>query len=291
MRFKKPDINTPMLRATAKRKHSLPIICEFAVFLLVFLASQILCALITKFFGTASSQLSPLDLYLTLVTVTVVLVYCLVIEGRNPLSMGFVRHNAVAEYFVGFAFGLLMFGAVVLISLPFRAINLTLTSNLPALIPTLLLFLGGFVIQGFSEELLCRSYLLNSLFPKSGAPLAIAVSSVAFSLLHIGNAAVTPIALVNVALFGVFAGIYFLRRGSIWGIAALHSAWNFAEGNIFGVRVSGAQPQASVFNTTADGSMWLINGGDFGAEGGLAVTVVLTIATIAVYCIPITHKK
>jgi membrane protease YdiL (CAAX protease family) len=133
--------------------------------------------------------------------------------------------------------------------------------------------------------------LLNSLFPKTGALLAIAVSSVAFSLLHVDNAAVTPIALVNIALFGVFAGIYFLRRGSIWGIAALHSAWNFAEGNIFGVRVSGALPQASMFTATADGSMWLLSGGDFGAEGGLAVTAVLAIATIAVYCIPITHKK
>ncbi len=58
--------------------------------------------------------------------------------------------------------------------------------------------------------------------------------------------------------------------------------WNFAQGNIFGVSVSGMDIMASVFSFAPTNEGELINGGTFGLEGGLAVTIVLILATIAV---------
>jgi len=49
----------------------------------------------------------------------------------------------------------------------------------------------------------------------------------------------TPTALANLALYGLFAALYALREGGIWGISAQHTAWNWAQGNIFGLQVSG----------------------------------------------------
>lgn len=146
-------------------------------------------------------------------------------------------------------------------------------------------------MQGLAEEVLCRSYLLNSLAVKQKAPIAVAVSAAAFSALHIANPSVTPVALINIALFGIFAGVYFWRRGSIWGVAALHTAWNFAEGNIYGINVSGIAPTVSVFSASVDNSLSIWNGGSFGAEGGLAVTVTLTLATIGACFLPHQNKN
>lgn len=292
----KADLETPMLDAARKKKYSLPLIFELVVFVLVFCVSQVLSVIIDDFIlspllGVNSSPLSPLDLYTTAITIAVVISYCLLFEGRSLLSLGFVKRRAVLDYIIGFGIGLFMFTAVMLVCLPFGAIKLEPTPRLPTVIPTLTMFLGGFIVQGFAEEMLCRSYLLNSLYPRAGAPCAVGLSAVVFSLLHIGNAGITLIAFINVALFGIFAGIYFLRRQSIWGIAALHSAWNFAEGNIFGVPVSGVLPKASVFVATADESTYWLSGGDFGAEGGLAVTVVLALAMIAAYFLPHRNNK
>ena len=78
----------------------------------------------------------------------------------------------------------------------------------------------------------------------------------------------------------MFAALYFIRRGSIWGIAALHTAWNFVQGNIFGCYVSGINFYQSVFTTEIDNALSPINGGWFGPEGGLAVTAVLLIGIV-----------
>ena len=296
MFIQKLDTNTPMLVAASQRKRSFPPFLDFVIWVVIFCISQLIISLITgvlipRLTGTASAPLAPINLYCTAVTVAFAVLYCLKAECRSSLSMGFVKHHAVIEYVVGFAVGLSMFGLVMLFCKPFGAFKLSLTPNLTSLIPSLILFLGGFVVQGFSEEVLCRSYLLNSLCPKTGAPIAVAISSIAFSLLHIGNSAVSLVALVNIALFGAFAGIYFIRRGNIWGVAAIHTAWNFAEGNIFGVRVSGVNLSTSVFTAAADESLALLNGGEFGAENGLAVTLVLLIGIALIVIIPASHKK
>ena len=296
MSLKKSNFDTPMLKAANDRKCSFSPLADCIIWVCVFCLSQLIISLISgvlipKLTGSVSDSLSPIDLCCTSVTIAFAVIYCLKIEGRNLLSMGFVKRRAVVEYVVGLAIGFAMFSLVMLICKLSGAFELSLAPNLTASVPMLTAFFGGFVIQGLSEEVLCRSYLLNSLCPKTGVPIALAISSVAFSLLHIGNTAISPLALINIALFGIFAGIYFLRRGSIWGVAAIHTAWNFAEGNIFGVRVSGVTLSTSVFTATADESLALLNGGQFGAENGLAMTLALLIAIALAIFIPTSSKQ
>lgn len=63
--------------------------------------------------------------------------------------------------------------------------------------------------------------------------------------------------------------------------------WNFAQGNIFGISVSGMDMMGSVFSFAPTNEGELINGGTFGLEGGLAVTIVLILATIAVLLVKV----
>ncbi len=226
-------------------------------------------------------------LYATAVTVAAVLLWCLLGERRTLSSLGFAPRGSLSEYGLGLLFGLLLFGAAVMVCV--AAGTLTLTPAEGSLPFGLLLgFFLGFVIQGMSEEMLCRSYLMVSL--SRGLPLwaCAVINALLFSLLHVGNPGVSPIALVNIFLFGLFASCLTLRRGSIWMVGALHSMWNFAQGNLFGIPVSGLTGLPSPLRAEIAEGKWqaLLNGGAFGLEGGLAVTGVLAVACVILLFLP-----
>ena len=100
-------------------------------------------------------------------------------------------------------------------------------------------------------------------------------------------------ALINIVLFGIFEGILIIKRGSIWMAASVHTVWNFAQGNIFGVSVSGTAKTASLLMTEfAEGSaaaFW--NGGAFGSEGGFAVTIVIAVAVASALFLPSNSRE
>jgi membrane protease YdiL (CAAX protease family) len=225
-----------------------------------------------------SPAMTAVELFATLGTIIGVIIYCRAIEGRKLATLGLRRGRILREYFVGMLIGAALFSLVVLVCV----ISGTLTYEGLAYgsIGLLVLFFLGFMVQGMSEELLCRGYFMVSLARKQSLVVAVIVSSSFFGALHLFNAGVQLLAVVNVILFGCFAAVYLLKRGNIWGAAAIHSVWNFVQGNVFGVQVSGLDMPTSVFSfkATADGA--LINGGAFGPEGGLATTIVLTAALI-----------
>ncbi len=221
--------------------------------------------------------MTAISLCTTVATIAVVIFYCTRIEKRRLYTVGFRIKGAALEYLAGIGIGALLFSVVYGIDLlsgefVFGGVN----PNLP--IGTFVLFLIGFIIQGASEEILLRGFFFVSSAACGNVPVAVFVSSALFAAMHLGNPGVSIIAVFNIFLFGVFAALYFLRRVNIWGICAIHSVWNFAQGNIFGCRVSGINVNTSVFNTVENGGIW--SGGAFGPEGGLGATVVLAIAIV-----------
>ena len=225
-------------------------------------------------------------LFSTVVIIAGALVYCRAIEKRPFRSMGLRKPGAVPEYLAGLFIGLVMMS----LSVGICMINGSMTLSFESvgdltLVP---LFFVAYLIQGMSEELLCRGYLMMSAQRRTGIIPCVFISSSVFSLLHLSNPGAGPLALINIFIFGVFEALLFLKRGSIWMAAAVHSMWNFAQGNLFGVAVSGAGNGVSVFSTAlsekSSDALW--NGGSFGSEGGLAVTIVLALAIAAVLFLP-----
>lgn len=223
-------------------------------------------------------------LFATIAETLLAILYCKAIEKRSLRSMGFSKAGWTKDYLLGFGIGAGMLVASVGIAAAFGTLSVSAVSGVSVLM--VLAFLAGFIVQGMAEEVLLRGYFMVSLANRTSVAWAVAISSAAFSLLHLLNAGITLLAMLNLTLFGVFMGIYVLRAGNIWGACALHTAWNFFQGNIFGVQVSGANMGASVFSCAAAESGTLINGGAFGLEGGLAVTAVLAIAICAVLLLP-----
>jgi hypothetical protein len=71
----------------------------------------------------------------------------------------------------------------------------------------------------------------------------------------------------------------------------MHTAWNLTQGNIFGLQVSGNNTTTAIVHTVyAKDYASIITGGEFGPEGGLAVTAV-TAVCLAIVIILLVRKN
>lgn len=201
---------------------------------------------------------------------------------RRPYSgLGFRDVAWLGHYLRGFGVGLLLFGSAVALmalsgNLQFEGFGWQRDGSLVWL--TVLLVLLGWVVQGAAEEVIHRGWLLPVLAAKHKMWVGVLLSSLVFAVLHSLNPNLSPIAVLNLFLFGLFAAFYTLYEGGIWGVFSIHSAWNWLQGNVFGFEVSGTVPAGgSLLRLQEAGPDWL-TGGRFGPEGGLAVTLVLLVA-------------
>ncbi len=251
-------------------------------------ASMIICASLFKTVTGSSLTLveitehewfMPVDLGLRVLHTILITLFCIIYQKRKMITLGYTKKGILPQYLMGLVAGLAIFSAGVGIATVTGSASVSLNSD--ALnVPLFIALIFGWMIQGMSEEIMCRGFLLVSMTRKLPIPVAVVLSSLAFACIHLGNSGLTVLAFINLALFGIFAGTVFLRTGNIWLISAIHSVWNFAQGNLYGILVSGGFSGPHILTTTFDPSLEIINGGDFGLEGGLAVTIVLIIGTL-----------
>ncbi len=237
--------------------------------------------------ASASTQIL-VQLLGTVPAAAAVILWVLFFERRSSVTMGLVRRRAVSDYLIGIAGGVLLFGGAVGLGVLLGAAEVSPAAASPSWW-LLGLFFVGFLIQGMSEELLFRSYLMVSLSRKWPIWACVLTNAALFSAVHLLNPGIAPLPLVNIFLFGVLASLLTLRLGSIWMAAAVHSLWNFAQGNLFGIPVSGLSGMPAPLSTRlSDDTLWhrLVCGGDFGIEGGLAATAVLGVGILVVMMVP-----
>ena len=206
-----------------------------------------------------------------------------VIEKNSLSSLGFVKKNWLKYLGWGILISLLQMGVIALV---YQVGGIgTFELNELSLEP-ILFILGLFpfwLLQGGTEEVATRGWLLTRIAARTNLPLAIAISSSLFGFLHLGNSGVTFLSVLNIILDGVLAGLLFIYTDSIWLVVAQHGTWNYVQGNILGFQVSGTGANASIFSfTMGSGPDWL-TGGEFGAEGSIITTLVLLLSVVIVY--------
>ena len=201
-----------------------------------------------------------------------------VIEKRSFSSIGFNKNNWLKKYSLGFLIGLAMMSIIVLILLPFGYITIEKNPIQPvgvSAIASVLVILFGWIIQGATEEIVTRGWLLNVLSTKYNIGVGLLISSTLFGLMHLTNPNVNYIAVINIILVGLFYGLYVIKTNDLWAVCGMHSAWNFAQGNIFGFKVSGLDVSVgSLIDLNLVGSDF-VTGGIFGPEAGITATFIL----------------
>lgn len=223
-------------------------------------------------------------LYSTIVMILLTFFFTGVAEKRPAYTMLVRRQKCLHDYLRGAILGFVMMGAVVLMAWAGGALQFDGTTEAPPFLMAALF--GGWMIQGFSEEILCRGYLMMSAGTYTHPWVGVGVSAVFFAVMHLGNDGISVFALVNLILYGVVMAILMLRTGSIWSASALHTVWNWAQGNFFGMQVSGIETDATVLKFSQTGAAEWLGGARFGLEAGAGTTVVLVIMLIAVLVMP-----
>jgi uncharacterized protein len=145
--------------------------------------------------------------------------------------------------------------------------------------PVILAPLVGWVLLGIYEELVFRGYQLTNmaeglnfrrLGPRGAIVLAVVLSSSLFGGFHVWNPSASAISTVNLALWGgLLLGSSYVLSGRLALPMGLHIAWNFFEGNVFGLPVSGVEPVGATFLSIEQSGPLLFTGGAFGPEGGV----------------------
>ncbi len=154
-----------------------------------------------------------------------------------------------------------------------------------ALLPIGALLLG-FIIQGSTEEIVFRGWLMQLIASRHGLVIALIVNAVLFGLVHAGNTEPTKelaLGVVNIILFGTFIGLYAAREGSLWGVCGWHAAWNWLLGLGFGLEVSGHVLDVTpliVDLTATAGAPWWLTGSTFGPEASVVTTGILLTASV-----------
>lgn len=164
------------------------------------------------------------------------------IEKRNISSIGFAKQNWLKKYLIVFLIGLVLMSLVVLILYLFGFVSVENSPVQPVGKLELLnisIILIGWIIQGGTEEILTRGWLMNILGSKYNIGFGLFVSSVFFGLLHLFNPNVDLVAILNIVLVGYLFGLYVIKTNDLWGACGMHSDWDFAKGNSFGFEVSG----------------------------------------------------
>ncbi|MCB0834126.1 MAG: CPBP family intramembrane metalloprotease [Bacteroidetes bacterium] len=208
------------------------------------------------------------------------------IDKRPFSSMGLSPHpRALRELFWGLLMGFLMLTGATLTMWMLDMVTLESLSEVPEY------YLVGFaanltlyIIVGFNEEIWFRGYFYQTLSEGTSYLIAMILISLLFGVAHMGNpnAGDHPFGIVNIVLAGLLLSYAYVQTRSLWFPIGIHISWNFTQGYIWGLPVSGTSVFKPLVKATSHGPDW-ITGGTFGPEGGILCTIACMIALFVMW--------
>jgi membrane protease YdiL (CAAX protease family) len=204
-----------------------------------------------------------------IVFIAMYVLFCRAVERRPASELGLKRW--APELGAGLLIGLALFSCVVAVIWAFGGYRVIGYHDAAVLLPAL----GISLSSGFSEEIIMRGLFFRLVEKWLGSWAALALSAALFGALHLGNPNATLPAAVAIMLEAgiMLAAIYMITR-RLWAAIGVHAAWNFAQGGIYGINVSGLQLDG-LLRPDIRGSA-LLTGGGFGAEASLPAIIVAT---------------
>lgn len=229
-----------------------------------------------------AGMITLITYYGYIIIVGIALLYWKVIEKKPLAEMGLSKK--ISTYFMGIAVSVLL--------LALSVVTIVKTGNIKYQgifenvdIFMIILLTGGFMIQGATEEILCRGLVLHALKEKTSLLTAVIVSTILFILPHwsslfAGEMIYAVIGVINLILISVIFSFLTICFKSIWAACGLHSFWNAILYSVLGLNLSGNEETVTaIFNMQSVGdNIW--NGSIYGIEASVATTIVLAIAVV-----------
>lgn len=196
-----------------------------------------------------------------------------------------LKHFMLGAVVGGISFLLAVVAAMITGSLSF---GLNRDSQVSSIAANALVTLAVFAVGAASEETFLRGYLLQTFVRSRLVPVGILVTAILFAAFHGLNPSITSLALFNTFLAGIWFGAAYLKTRDLWFPFGIHLSWNWLQGPIFGINVSGMGEFSPdpLLRATDAGPAWL-TGGAYGIEGGIACTFALALSLAIIYYLPV----
>lgn len=214
------------------------------------------------------------------------IISCIIIwkifEKKKINKMGITSiKNGYKELGIGLILGAITMSIVAISIIAIGNVKLVNSISKPQISISLLYGLISFIFVGFGEEILSRGYIMSVLKQTRNIWLILIGPALIFAALHLGNEGIDVLSFINLFLVGVLFAYMFMKSKNIWMPIGYHITWNYFQGYIWGFGVSGISVNGlyKIENVTNN----IINGGAFGPEGGIIVTIVTCLMFIFVY--------
>jgi hypothetical protein len=198
------------------------IIVPFVVFIGV---SQMMAMLIlgielsARNFVPNTFQNTVIALSMLLATTAVVAMFREWVDKESFRSLGFNLKSAGRDWAAGLLLGSVMMTAGFILLMMLKEIHWAGTNvDFSSLLLSVVLFLA----VAFNEELIFRGYILNNLMRSMNRYVALLVTSVLFSLVHLGNDSFSWFSFLTILLAGLLLGLPYIYTKSLWLPVALH---------------------------------------------------------------------
>jgi membrane protease YdiL (CAAX protease family) len=174
---------------------------------------------------------------------------------------------------IGLGAGLGVFSLAVAVAAVLGVYRIVGPGDLTDLVPALV---GPALFAAVSEELVFRGILFRWIEDFGGSWFALLVTSAFFGAAHLHNPNASPIAAIGIAFeAGIMLGAAYMLTRSLWFPMGIHAAWNFAQGEIYDIPVSGTKVHGMV-DAQLSGPP-LLTGNGFGLEASLIAIIVATL--------------
>ncbi len=132
----------------------------------------------------------------------------------------------------------------------------------------------AYIIQSFTEEIMCRGFLQTSLSRRVNPQLAIALTSLAFMAPHLSSMLemsgwTMVVGIVNLLLVSCLFSVIMIKEESLGAPCGMHFGWNFCLGIVFGLSVSGGDGGNGVVRILVKPGHTLLTGGIYGIEASV----------------------
>lgn len=276
------------MRILHNRQNHLRVIWRMIIFVLVGIVVFIPFIPILKILPLSSGESGPASsvnlvfvLFLNISFILAAWITLKWVDRRPPALLGLnFWSSSVRELVTGFGIGLTNFGLVFLVLLAFGWISVEGAGVTVADLNPFVFYLALHLVFAGIEEIFNRGYIFQAFCEGVGTLPAALIMSLIFSLVHILNPDFSILAGIFLFIHGLLYTVAYLKTRSLWTPIGLHMAWNFTQGPIAGMKVSGTSVSNSFLLTSVSGPD-LLTGGSFGVEGGwLAITISTVILVV-----------
>jgi len=214
-----------------------------------------------------------MKLYLLAVLILVPLYVFVVARLGSPRRNDFQDPKALRHLLLGLVGGTVLFSVAVAIAGVLGIYRIVGVGSLNGLLAALIVPAVGAAV---TEEMFFRGIMFRWLEQFGGSWTALVLTSLLFGAAHLSNPSSSWFAAGGIAIeAGVMLGAAYMLTRSLWFPMGIHAAWNFTQGEIYDIPVSGT-PVNGVVEAQLNGPP-LLTGDGFGLEASLIAIVIATL--------------